>query len=250
MEFKVDKPNLYITVCTSAFYGLSWLDGLLKDKRFSRAALFQLSEEVKAYRYFFERRFARALFDYFAFICFGEARWSRYESWGPLSLECWRGMSRLELASRKHAYELALEYSPWDFLPKLERLFSENDWVPSFGGERWARIAHFAQKFGEVENWLFIDGAISLQHNTGCPFNKGVVFERNVTLHKILDVIFDEEPNEWLQRYAVGTDAAKFFRRAKMLGLRLPEVLGRNLGQFPNVPWGKKRLKLIEEGKK
>jgi len=247
VEFRVDKPSLNIAVCTLTFYALEWLDKLLKEKQFSRVALLQLSEELKAYRHFFESRFARALFDYFAFICFGEARWSVCESWGPLSLECWENVPASELASRWRAYNLALNYDPSDFLPKLERLFAENEWLPSFGGKNWARIAAVAQKFGRVSNWLFIDGAVSLQHNTGCPFNKGVVFERNITLHGILDYIFDEEPNRWLQQYAIGTEAAKFFRRAKMIGLHLPEVMGRNFGKFLKVPWGKKKRKLKEE---
>jgi len=248
-EFRVDKPSLNIAVCTLTFYALEWLDKLLEEKRFSRAALLQLSEEVKAFRHFFEGKFARALFDYLAFICFGEARWSACESWGPLSLEIWQNVPASRLASRWRAYRLALNYDPSDFLPKLERLFTENEWLPSFGGENWARIAAFAQKFGgELSNWLFVDGAVSLQHNTGCPFNKGVIFERNITLHKILDYIFEEEPSKWLQQLSIGTEAAKFFRRAKMLGLRLPEVTGRNFGEFPKVPWGKKKLKLITEG--
>jgi len=246
MKFKVDKPNLSIAVCTLTFYALEWLNKLLKERRFSRATLLQLSEEVEAYRHFFESKFARALFDYFAFICFGEARWCCYESWGPLSLEVWQGVPLTALASRRDAYKLALSYDPWDFLPKLKRLFLENDWTASFGGRKWAEIADYAQKWGKESDWLFIDGAISLQHNTGCPFNKGVVFERNVTLHRILDYIFEEEPNEWLQRFPIGTEAAKFFRRAKMLGLCLPEVTGRDFGEFPKVPWGNQTLKLIK----
>jgi len=246
MSFDVRVPTLSIVGCTTTFYALDWLDSLLERREKTSYALLRLADQVKAFRWDFERKFARAIFDYFALVCFGESRWSWYESWGGFRPTCFRDWSREKMRHRDLAYVKALQFDPWDFLPKLETIFLHNDWAPEYGGKLWAKLAEHAQNFGTQENRLFIDVGIALQHNTGSPFDKNVIFHPASVLNEILEEIKTERPEDWLQHYSISKGACRLFTRAKLLGLQVPETQRRVIGEFPEVEWGKKTLELTK----
>lgn len=59
-------------------------------------------------------------------------------------------------------------------LEVVRDVFNEGKWDSSFGGKKWGTAAEILLRYlsGEDSKLLFVDTAFSLQHNTGCIFNK------------------------------------------------------------------------------
>lgn len=64
------------------------------------------------------------------------------------------------------------------FLEHIEDIFSESDFEDSYGGEPWANITKCLKKYidGFYSPEIMVDTMWSLSHNSGCIFDKDVIF--------------------------------------------------------------------------
>ena len=121
--------------------------------------------DFETYQAVYQKKLARAIYDYLALICFGEARHainkaSHYVDGLPTCRE------------RSTQYDQAIQYNPRQFLPVLEELFNIATWDSGYGGTSWARIARAAQMYGTVPDAVFVDHCVDLSHNNSLCFNK------------------------------------------------------------------------------
>ena len=79
--------------------------------------------------------------------------------------ERWSAWIRWKQEREKHGVEA---------LKEARRLFATGDWKSSYGGKTWAKVTDLliSRLIGEFSEIPFIDTAFSIDHNTGCVFNK------------------------------------------------------------------------------
>lgn len=147
------------------FYLLETL-GYVKDDRQARKnlAIFEskLAKEFSAYLDIAvggELRYARSMLgdecpselEPFVKEAAGADRGTAWLVWGVIR-RCW-GLSALELA---------------------EQTFEIRGWREAFGGEAWASIANVIRAFleGRINDRIFVDRVVSLEHNSGSCLNK------------------------------------------------------------------------------
>jgi len=243
--------NIYYAVAD--FYALQALDASSRRKvdTFRRPHERWL-QDFEDYSQRYASKFARALFDYLALACFGEAR----HCWDKASLAI-EGLP--EGKSRRGAYEDARAYNPWLFLPKLEILFQRAEWEAYYGGPSWARIAQAAQLYGKLPDTVFIDHCVDLSHNGGLCFDKDEtgIFRLGYFAGEyrgLLDYKARKSPESYLRKYSakLSPPVWRLVYRAANLGLveidatqlfspavesDAPELL-----EYQPVGWGDKEL--------
>lgn len=175
----------------------------------------------------FTGAFARALFDYLALAAFGEARHSRRRASKTIP-------DLIPCHDRGEAMDMAREYDPRLFLPKLEALFGKAYWARDYGGPAWAKIACTARLYGKLPDAAFIDHCVDLSHNGGLCFDKyeARIFSLSVsrdTYLALLDHKRFAEPDAFLKAYlglrTVSRHVLALASRAANLGLLPSEVV-------------------------
>ena len=134
----------------------------------------------------FTRKLAQKILNYLVVSCAGEMRYCRTETAGNIT----------DLGGDAQALVLAVinksEYGSRDFLwcigynlaqefgyPRITRalfeIFDTFEWKSStVGGDNWANIAKVANQFatGEFNDTIFVDGVMSIVHNSNWAFDK------------------------------------------------------------------------------
>lgn len=75
------------------------------------------------------------------------------------------------------------------FIEELIKIFDYGDFDDGYGGEAWGKIAQHTLDFaqGKISAEIFIDQALSLEHNSGQVFNKNMIFYEpgSIYLHSL-----------------------------------------------------------------
>ena len=138
------------------------------------------SFQFRAYTKMFEKVFAKMLFDYTVFVCMGEARHARRQTWQARSFPelTIKGRDAGSQATRSIVYSKTAEFDPRTALDVMAESFGAVRWRDnSFGGPKWATLAETGLKYEIVSDRVFIDNIIHLQHNSGTIFNKPIFFK-------------------------------------------------------------------------
>lgn len=206
----------------------------------------------------FTKAFARSIFDYLCITCLGEARHSLHQA-ESLKISFGKGMPLSKL-HRNETYRAATQFDPKQFLPQLVRLFNEGGWNGSFGGESWGKAAKYCLKWinGDMSDLLFIDFALNLHHNTGCIFNKGVIFHNSGGLQYNLDRRANGDFSNGFacEDYTDGflTLAEEIETIVKMLPAYVKRPAIKPKGsitlKYRPIEWGDKQVKLIKKAPK
>jgi hypothetical protein len=155
----VFEARVDINCCVENFYTLVALAALEKDK----GVCFGAERALNV----FAKNFAVALHDYIVITAIGEARHGGAEF----------DMNAVKLiGGRDEIYKKSIIYDPVKALNYLYLLFEDERWPSSYGGKKWADIALTGLKFYDHSSVLFVDAVVSKEHNSGCMFNKPVVF--------------------------------------------------------------------------
>lgn len=199
--------------------------------------------DFDAYQAAYQKKLARAIYDYLALICFGEARHaknraSHYVKDLPTCYE------------RSTQYDHASQYNPQQFLPVLEELFEVAKWDSGYGGGSWARIARAAQMYGTVPDAVFVDHCVDLSHNNSLCFNKeeaDIFTLRCATGYKtMLDRKASWCPTSFIDEYVNNFSYAVYslLVRAQRLGLinnNIPQIEITNDAdewEYEPIKWG------------
>jgi hypothetical protein len=75
----------------------------------------------------------------------------------------------------------------------LEQIFDCNGWCDSFGGDNWADVTRYVQKYDKVDATTFVDIVVHAVHNGGCAFDKGLLIMVSST--SIVQLILDKKFN-------------------------------------------------------
>jgi len=120
------------------------------------------------------RQFARALRDYMALACFGEARYGR--NLAKDNGETIKGSIR-SCMTRTGCYEKAPQYDVIALLKGLSKYFGRTGTFDgSTGGPPWKEACEYALTYQQVSDTQFIDTVIDLRHHSDHLFNKPCVF--------------------------------------------------------------------------
>ena len=209
---------------------------------------------------FHEAKFAAAIFDYLCLALGGEARWARDRSYFffPELLD--------DEKSRSSAQKWIVRFSPDEFLPALEDLFSREWRGGSYGGRSWAKIAAAARMYGNIPNTVFIDHCIDLKHNSGLAFDKEIIFllyrPSPLSFDKFLycksnkdigywdDLVLDVRVKRLLERaVALGyiASAPSSMTTQSVIGVRIVSLFD---SPYEPIVWGKKKLgEMVPTGK-
>jgi len=210
--------------------------------------------DFESYQATYQHKLARAIYDYLALICFGEARHaknraSHYVDGLPTCSE------------RSTQYDRAAQYNPQQFLPVLEELFNIATWESGYGGTSWARIARAAQMYGTVPDAVFIDHCVDLSHNNSLCFNKeeaDIFTLRWAAGYKtMLDRKARWAPTSFIDEYVNNFSYAMYslLVRAQRLGLinnNIPQIEITNDAdewEYEPIKWGSREVGgIIQQG--
>jgi hypothetical protein len=197
---------------------------------------------------------ARMLRDSLLGMALGESRhataWDRYG--GLFELE---GTDVLYSSnSRSNVYSSLTQFAV-DDVYVLEKLFDCGGWCDSFGGESWAEITRYVQRYGTVDDTTFIDTVVHAVHNGGCAFDKGLLVIVNSTnqVQNILDQKRDGSVLElhWLK---ISKQIYGWIYRYKRLmeSLDFPVVIPAELSthnglEYNKIEWATERTLEITE---
>jgi hypothetical protein len=189
---------------------------------------------------------ARMLRDSLLGMAFGEARhataYDRYAGCYELNHELLTSNR-----SRQSVYDRLGTFAV-DDVTVLEELFDCSGWCDSFGGESWAEITRYVQRYGSIDSTTFIDTVVHAVHNGGCAFDKGLMVMVNSTsqVQTILDQKRDgsvldlhwlrvsQEVHKWILQYKRLCDLLDF-------PVKIPEELGIHNGiEYDQIIWASK----------
>jgi hypothetical protein len=233
------------------FYGLSDYYG----QRYPlNIELSRFTKELDEWRNSNHPPMARMLRDSLLGMAIGESRhataWDRYSGLYELdgSEYLYSGQSRTSVYSRLSTFAV-------DDVYVLEKLFDCDGWCESFGGESWADITRYVQRYGELDDTTFIDTVVHAVHNGGCAFDKGLLVIVNSTNH-VLSILnqkrdgsvlelpwlkVSEQVKGWIYRYKKLMDSLDF-------PVVIPEELPTHNGiEYDKIEWAKKRTLGITE---
>lgn len=162
--WKINK-NLNLPAFTAKFYVLYDLVKIQEQekhrKTFDVLTVF-LDDQIKKYldaalggelRHFYEKRntISSQILDDYLKTTIGKERWQSWIEWKTVR-----------------------EANGTRALQEAERLFRTGSWRQHFGGKTWAAVTELliSRLTGEFSDIVFIDTAFSIDHNTGCVFNK------------------------------------------------------------------------------
>ena len=134
----------------------------------------------------FTRKLAQKILNYLVVSCAGEMRYCRSETVGNIT-DLGGDAQALVLTVMKEpkygsrdflwcvGYNLAQEFGYPRITQALFEIFDTFEWKSSsVGGDNWANIAKVANQFatGEFNDIIFVDGVMSIVHNSNWAFNK------------------------------------------------------------------------------
>lgn len=199
--------------------------------------------DFESYQATYQHKLARAIYDYLALICFGEARHAKNKASHYVE-----GLPTC--SERSTQYDRAAQYNPQQFLPVLEELFEVAKWDSGYGGTSWARIARAAQMYGTVPDAVFVDHCVDLSHNNSLCFNKeeaDIFTLRWATGYKtMLDRKASWAPTSFIDEYVNNFSYAVYslLVRAQRLGLisnNIPQIEITNDAdewEYEPIKWG------------
>ena len=114
----------------------------------------------------------------------GELRHAQFSGLGGLE----RSIARREWRIKRLNLGMTLLQNGRDMF------YSYGYWGGGYGGPAWGKIADVLIDHleGETSNFLFVDLALALQHNTGCMFDKVVNYWEQIHLQEVLDANLNE----------------------------------------------------------
>lgn len=90
------------------------------------------------------------------------------------------------------------------FFKMCENIYGNCYWNMSFGGMAWYDIIQICQQFGKIDDVLFCDKVIDMQHNTGSVLSKSnPYFQLRGNLRKLLDLKAYQTKEALLFRYLI-----------------------------------------------
>jgi len=136
---------------------------------------YALHPEYQERRDIFVNNIARTMFDYLAWICWGEAKHAKGMKWVSSGFE---------------------KCDPRLFLPKTLQLFQEEDlWENGFGAGAWATINNTALMYFTKPPAVWFDHCVDLSHHGGLAFDKGYLWvqpESAAAYQQMLDAKRDD----------------------------------------------------------
>lgn len=195
----------------------------------------ELSQVVRETRAPWEEKFARAIADYLAIICLGEARHGAREGPGTF-----RGFgSERYIPHRGAVYRKASRFDPCEICLRTAELFA-GQWNPQFGGLSWARIARHAGVYWSREarnTTLWLDKALNLAHNHGLCFDKTTTIFTEAYLAQLRG--FFRHRREAAPEFAVSAAVATQFGGGY-------DIAPSTSGYWYGGPWGREFLAVWE----
>lgn len=202
--------------CTSTFYTLQALKVLVKPQ-FGQKSAEKLLKDILDYEARYIEKLSIMLFDYSALVCYGEMRHAADKTTHYIP-----GIR--QGGDRNGSYIEATNFNPMNILRLAEKQFGDYEWGSSFGGKKWANIAHVSQKKGRIDDLIFCDTCFSLSHNNSPYVNKdeAKIFKLGDcdAYKRFLDIKFSCEP-EIIIEYALpklNMNVLRFVCRARTLG--------------------------------
>jgi hypothetical protein len=170
--FQQGGTLVHFECAVKTFYLMYALEERLSRKRSDLAYI------VKKDLVVFSSKFARALFDYMAMACIGEARHAQRI---PAELMIAGFFPDSGTPTRDEVYcSMASRIDPIASAPALSAVFGSH-WATEgqgYGGPKWKSIADaYATYPDRISDISFIDMVINKRHNGSLAFDKGVVFK-------------------------------------------------------------------------
>lgn len=179
-KFKLDTTVSYnisniveILDCAKTFYALDWAEMVLSRTQTDSVGVIEnkrlgiLGNDIQIYGEKFHGLFAKCIRDYLLLSACGEARHGR--------LSCEKNSLMFLEGQRSSVYSYITKYDMEQLINLLQRLF-QISWKAGYGGEKWFKIVSQVENYERLSPKIFIDQSLSIAHNGGYAYDKGVVF--------------------------------------------------------------------------
>jgi hypothetical protein len=195
---------VHFECAVKTFYIMYALEEKLSRKRSDLAYI------VKRDLLMFSSKFARALFDYMAMACIGEAR---HAQWVLAEKQIMGFYPSDNRPPRNEVYDnLAAKVDPISSAPALSEVFGSNWKEKGYGGKKWKSITDaYATYHDRISDISFIDMVINKRHNGSLAFDKGIIFKMPSGPNSIISFLDFRREDDALNFDKMGKEASVKF---------------------------------------